>query len=277
MGEEKEAKEEEKKTTESPTVAPTTRIHSNRIAIIIAVLALLGSFAANFFNYWFTDSVRTDIETQRLALDKIQADIASEAQKTSEMSVKINEARLLLDKQIALSTEKFDKQRIQIESQRGQTEKMHLTMGFTKLFKDLRPTIEIYCERAKIDTTKISTNTIPIDCSFKNLGPLKANIILVTLNMIGGEDYKDIDGAIERIDNNEKNSILSGSVAGSRYFVVLTEFGAANLKKVSFKIGFRAFTDGAAVSMINRRAKGMITDEELKELSEQGYTFTFQL
>jgi hypothetical protein len=265
---------EEKKNMELPTAVPTTRIRSYRTAIFIAVLALVVSLSANFFNYLFTNSVRTDIQKQKLELDKFQANIELV---TSNMRKKIDDDRLLLDAQIASSAEKFEKQRIQIESQHGRTEKIHRTMSFTKLFKDLRPTIEIDCQRGKIYTVKISKNTIPVDCSFKNLGTLKANITPVTLIMIGGEDYKDIDGAIERIDNNEENSILPGKISASRYYVVLTENGATNLRKASFKIGFQAFTDAAAIGAIKQRTKETITDEELKKLSGQVYTFTFQL
>lgn len=265
---------EEKKDLEIPTAAPTTKVRSDRTAIFIAVLALVVSLAANFFNYLFTDSVHADIQKQKLELDKFQANIGLA---TSNMKKKIDENRLLLDAQIASSTEKFEKQGIQIESQRGRTEKIHRTIGFTKLLKDLRPTIEIGCERGKIYTTKISKNTIPVDCSFKNLGTLKANIIPVTLIMIGGEEYKDIDGAIERIDNSEENSILPGKISASRYYVVLTESGATNLRKASFKISFRAFTDVAAIGAIKKRTKETITDEELKKLSGRIYTFTFQL
>lgn len=265
---------EEKKDTELPTTAPTTRTRSDRTAIFIAVLALLVSLAAIFFNYLFTNSVHTDIQKQKLELDKFQANIGLV---TSNMRKEIDDNRLLLDAQIASSTEKFEKQRIQIESQRGRTEKINRTMGLTKLYKDLRPSIEVDCQRGKIYTAKISKNTVPIDCSFKNLGTLKANIIPVTLIMVGGKDYKDIDGAIERIDNREVNSILPSKTSGSRYYVVLTENGAANLKKASFKIGFRAFTNASAISVIKKRTKETITDKELKELSEQGYTFTFPL
>jgi len=109
---------EEKKNMELPTAVPTTRIRSYRTAIFIAVLALVVSLSANFFNYLFTNSVRTDIQKQKLELDKFQANIELV---TSNMRKKINDDRLLLDAQIASSAEKFEKQRIQIENQHGRT------------------------------------------------------------------------------------------------------------------------------------------------------------
>ncbi len=121
---------EEKKNMELPTAVPTTRIRSYRTAIFIAVLALVVSLSANFFNYLFTNSVRTDIQKQKLELDKFQTNIELV---TSNMRKKIDDDRLLLDAQIASSAEKFEKQRIQIESQHGRTEKIHRTMSFTKV------------------------------------------------------------------------------------------------------------------------------------------------
>jgi hypothetical protein len=269
-----EKTEEVYKTIESPTIAaPTNSNGGGKAATSIAVVALVVAFGLSFFNYVFTNSVRSEIQEQNLDLEKFQASIEK---LTSSMKAKVDKNRQLLDTQIASSTEKFEKQRIQMENQRSQTEKMHLTMGFGEIVKDLRPVLEIYCQDAKIRTAKVGANTVPIDCSFKNIGNLKANIVPDTLIMLGGKDYSVIDSAIERIDNGEKSSVSPGKTSRRQYYVVLTKNGAANIKNAAFKISFRAFTDASAIEMIKRRTNKAITDKELEELSEKSYTFTFQ-
>jgi hypothetical protein len=266
--------EETYKATESPTVTTTNNLGS-KAAISIATIALVVAFGLSFFNYLFTNSVRSEIQKQNLNLDKFQTSIEK---LTSSMKEKVDKNRQFLNAQIASSTAKFEKQRIQMENQLSQTEKMHLTMGFGEIVKDLRPVLEIYCQHAKIKTAKVGANTVPIDCSFKNIGKLKANIVPDTLIMLGGKDYSVVDSAIERIDNGEKNSVSPGKTSWRQYYVVLTKNGAANIKNSAFKVSFRAFTtDVSALEMIKRRTNKEITDKELKELSEKSYTFTFQL
>lgn len=286
---EKAAKKEEiakeaYKTTEPPTVTENTNNQGSKAATSIAVVALVVAFGLSFFNYVFTNSVRSEIQNQNLDLERFQSSIdklerfqSSIEKLTSNMKAEVDKNRQLLNTQIASSTEKFEKQRIQMENQRSQTEKMNLTMGFGEIVKDLYPVLEIYCQHAKIKTAKVGANTVPIDCSFKNKGKLKANIVPDTLIMLGGKDYSVINSAIERIDNGEKASVSPGSTSRKQYYVVLTKNGAANIKNAAFKVSFRAFTDASAIEMIKRRTNKEITDKDLKELSEKSYTFTFQL
>lgn len=257
---------DEKTIAELLASAHATSIRASRTAIIVAVIAALTSLSALFLSYFLTERVRTDIAAQTLALERMKVDVASAAQRTSEMAARIEEARLHLDRRIASTREGLENKKIQIEDKRAQTEDVRLTPDFTKLSNDLRPTLDVSCQG---DTSY--PRVIRMECSFKNRGAHRTKIVPTGVSMLGRRDQKGVAGAIERIDNAEENNILPGGTGTNTYDIVLTENGAT-IKNPIISIEFLAVTDQLAINMTKRLAKGIITDEELKNLSEQTYT-----
>ena len=266
--EEKKPMEEQRTAMESPADFSPPKNNSGRSAIFISLIAL----AVAFFNFFTPAS----IPTENIDLGGIEDNISAVSSSVKKMKSEIAENRKLLDIQIAASDEKFEKQK-------AETDKMYLATGFTDLVEGIQPSLGIYCKRATVSyiklskTAKTGTNTVAVDCNFDNNGTVKANIVPGSLIMIGGKGQKVIDNAVERIDNGETATILPGDSGGKQYHIVLTDEGAANMKGGVLKMTFKAYTDKSVLAMIKRKTRKEISGEQLKELTETNYMFSFLL
>ena len=238
--------------------------------IIVALIASVTSLAGLLFTYVFTERTRTEIAAQTLQLERIKVDTSAAAQKTSELGALVDLARLELESQTAKSGELIESKKVQIENRRGNTEEVRLTPDFTKLSNELRPNIELSCNGDPIEGVLLR-----ITCSFKNKGAHRAKIEPKAFSMLDRSDQKEISGAIQKVDNVDANNILATGVGSNVYEVFLTPAGVA-IQKPIISIRFDATTDSVAVAITRRLSKGVITDEELRTLSTQVYTFNLR-
>lgn len=240
-------------------------LSAHRVPIIVALIASVTSFAGLFLTYVFTERTRTEIAAQTLQLESIKVEISAAAQKTAEIAVGVDQARLELQRQIAKSAEHIESKKVQIEDRKGTTEEVRLTPDFTRLSSGLRPNLAISCAVDRIDRMRLQ-----ITCIFKNNGAHLARIEPKSFLMLNTSDQKEVPGAIEKVDNTGANNILPNNGGSSTYDVFLTSDGGARNKPM-IRIEFDATTDSAAIAMTKRLSKGAITNNELRAFSTQGY------
>jgi len=236
------------------------------VPLLAATIAAIASLSTVFITWFLIERVRTDISQQTLALERVKVEVAAAAQRTAEMGLKIDQSRLELDRRIAQSTESQANRRIQIEDKRYTTNEARLTPYFAKLSNDLRPNLQIDCLPKREEPALLL-----VDCRFENKGAYRITVTPKTVEILDKVTEKGIAGAISSFDNANANTILTGGLGSNTYTIRLTQTGAA-LKQGMLSFVFTAVTDQVAINMTKRLAKGILTDEELKQLSEQSYT-----
>lgn len=240
---------------------------SSRTAIAVALVAAATAIFTLIFNYWMIERIRHDISAQTLALERIKVDIASSAQKTSETVAKIDSARLVLERQIALTTEHFESRKVNIEDKKSRTDEVRLTQDFAKLSNDLRPHIKTSCYGKYLQP-----DLIRMECTFENNGVHRVKIVPTSTAMHDSKSLISINNAIIKNENSEENIIPSGFSGLNTIDIKLTPIGE-KIKQPIIRFQYTATTDQQAINMTKRLSGGYITDAELKELSTQKYTF----
>lgn len=256
--------------TKSPLLAGSNASPNSRTPIVVAVIASVTSIAGLLLTYVFTERARTEIASQTLQLERIKTDISAASQRTADVVARVDEARLQLERQIARSTELIESRKIQIDDRRGNTEEVRLTPDLTKLSNDLRPNFEVSCSGDALDGL-----VLRINCTFKNKGSHRALISPKFFTMLNRSDQKGLPGVIEKIENGVANNVLPNGSGSNTYEVWLTPAGAA-VKSPIVSITFEAKTDDVAIALTKRLSKGAITNQELRELAMQGYTFNLR-
>ena len=239
--------------------------------ILAATIAAIASLSTVFITWFLTERVRTDISQQTLALERVKVEVAAAAQRTGEMAIKIDEARLELDRTTAQRTESQANKRIQIEDKRSTTDEARLTQDFTRLSNDLRPNLQINCSMKRKEPT-----VLVVECTFENKGKHRVKVTPTTVTVLDQFTREAIVGAISSFDHAIENTIPTGLQGSNSYTIMLTHTGAA-LKQGWLSFSFKVATDQVAINMTKRLSKGILTDQELKQLAEQPYTHIIDL
>jgi len=242
----------------------TAGLKTIRTSLIVAVIAAITSIITVLMNYWLVERTRNDLSAQTVVLEKLKVDLAKSAQATSESVAKIDASRLDLERNSSSAVQKMELQKYELENRKHTNDQVKLTPDLSKLSNDLRPIVAITCDGSNIDSTHVN-----LDCSFKNNGAHRVKIVPKSVGMMD-RNQKDIDGAVKKIDGAE-NTILPGGTGSNTYKVVITTFGETVTQPI-YRIKFAATTDQQAINLTRRLSHGYITEPELKELSQQGYT-----
>jgi len=167
----------------------------------------------------------------------------------------------------------------QIGSKPEKTVKEKLEFNYTKISKELHPSLDLSCTHNIINSTKTIKNVVIIDCIFKNIGVHKVYIAPLGITMFEHMEQKKIDNGIESTDHlYPMISEPDNDGKRSQYKITLTEYGAARLEKgYSLKISFKASTVESGLDAIKRKVKGAIKDNKLKEMSEFDYHYVIAL
>lgn len=259
-------------------LAPPTAAKNNA-ALYAATIAACASVLTVMLTWFLTERIRTDIANQTLALEKVKVDIASQtlslervkvdlavtAQQTANMTAQVNSSRLELERKIAQSTEYLGNRKVQIEDKRSNTDEIRLTPEFSRLQNELRPGISVECTGEAIDPS-----THRITCSFANKGAHRASITPTGVSFLDRDSLSKLPEMILRFENGDSNTVLAGGTASSTYIIRLTPKGTEQKKPV-FSFAFKAATDQVAINMAKKLAKGLLTDEDLAQLSVQTY------
>lgn len=255
------------------------------MAIAAALIAAVASLASIFLTWFLTERVRTEISAQTLALERVKVDLAAQAlaldrtktelavaaQQTADSSSKIDRARLELERRSTEFSQRLGNRSLQVEDKKATTDEIRLTPDFAKLSNELRPALEIGCNAEILDKL-----TLKVDCSFKNKGAHRLTVTPTGASLQERSSQAGIPGGIASFENGDTNSILAGGSGSNTYVIRLTPAGASHSKPI-LRFTFRANTDQISLNMTKRLAKGVLTDDELSQLSVQIYTLNIWL
>lgn len=270
-------------TNDKGETTPSARASSTLIPIVTAVIAACASVVTVGLTWFLTERIRTDIATQTLALERVKTDIsmqtlalekakldiANAAQSTAEMRTQLDQSRLELDRKTAKFTEYLGNKKVQIADKQSSTDEKRLAPEFSKLANALRPTFSISCGMESRQGL-----TLEVQCTFTNQGSNRATVTLRGVSIVDKQSLAELPGMVEQFTppEGEGNTVLPGLTGSNTYFIRLTAAGLQS-RQAALRIRFAAATDTVALNVVRRQSKGILTDEELNQLSVQGYVY----
>ena len=221
-------------------------------------------------NYFLTDRLKSEIADQTLMLERIKTDVAIAAQRTADTAVKIDQARLALEHNVATSNRKFETIRLTNDSTRTVTDQARLTAEFSKLSNDLRPNLSFSCNGSSANGT-----LFVIHCTVTNKGAHRVGLITVRIARLNSSQPNNSEEVPVPPGSNGSNTVLTNGIGSLDYEIPITR--AEGIGKSLFKLHFFAKTDQQAVEMARRLGGNVFTEFELKELSTNSYAYTVSL
>lgn len=248
---------------------------SNRLPLIATCIAALSSVAAFGLNYYMVEKVRNDLSKQTLALnqqtvelDKVKTELAKDAQRTADLNALTNQAQLALMVQQTISNQKNQNIKNKVDERTTRVDEARLTPDFAKLTNDLRPALNVACT-----TTRESLALVLVACTFKNTGAFK---LALKLDNVTAWDYRSdatLNGKIKRHFGSDSNNVPANGSANNNFYVELSD----GVRDFTARLSITATTDRQAIAMTKKLSLGILNDEDLKELSTQGYLVNLKI
>lgn len=269
---------------DSQSKRDVTRITS-RTSITVAAIAAITALASIAFTYTFTESVRTQISAQTLALDIMKVDISKAAQRTADtvasidaarlelqrQAASIDGARLDLQRQIATTSTRNDVKRTEIDDARRKADEIRLASDLSKAQNELIPVMEFKCE-----AERVQVRLVKLTCHFKNTGTHRITVTPVQFDLVDALSQKVVEQGISRVDNQSTNTLPVGVTGSDTYDIYLSEVGE-KLKAQLFRAKIRAQTDAVAVNKLRAIAKGYISEGDFSSLPIQNYVWNHKM
>ncbi len=217
---------------------------------------------------------KEDKRAQSVKKQKTQIVIKLQKGKKREQTVKKQKIQIASIREQAVK-----EQKIQIVSKREKNVKERPEFNYSKISKELHPSLDLSCNHNIVKPTETKKNAVIIGCMIKNNGVHNVYIVPLRITMLEHMEQRMIDNAIESTDYLYPTISAPGNNSNRKqYKVTLTEHGVARLKKgYSFQISFKASTVESGLNKIKRQVKGAIKDSKLKEMSEFDYDYVMAI
>ncbi|MRW85422.1 hypothetical protein GJ698_15155 [Pseudoduganella sp. FT26W] len=227
------------------------------------IVSLCSPFLLFAITYYFTDSIKNNIGLQNLELDKLKTTISQQTQQ-------IEQARFELQRDTFKVSTKNDEKRIEFEDKKSRVEELKSKAEIIKIFVDMVPKTDAACRAARI-----GTKLLKVRCSVNNRGVHAVYIRPLNFKML------DIKGGIappavfSSTTGIQQGLIAPGSALDGYYELTMSTMGAFVLNK-DLIVEWRSATNPALVAALKKITAGVVTPEEISDLTTQSYSTRFR-